>query len=71
MKALKHSVLANMDECGFDEVLETILDAVESGEESTLPGLGVLFEILWVASNEAERQAMVAKIVSALGTKAV
>jgi len=68
--ALKHSVLSNLDECGFDEVLETILDAVESGEEETLPGLGVLFEILWVASNEGDRQAIVSKIVSALGTKA-
>jgi len=71
MKALKHSVLANMDECGFDEVQETILDAIESGEESTLPGLGVLFEVLWAASDESDRQAIVAKIVKALGTKAV
>ena len=68
---LKHSVLANIDECGFDEVLETILDAVESGEEATLPGLGVLFEILWQASDESARQAIVSKIVSAVGTKAV
>jgi len=68
--ALKHSVLANMDDCGYDEVLETIKDAVESGEENTLPGLGVLFEVLWVASDDAAKQAIVSKIVSALRPQA-
>lgn len=69
-RALKHSVLANMDDCGFDEVLETIKDAIESGEENTLPGLGVLFEVLWVASDENDRQAIVSKIVNALRAQA-
>ncbi|MEO3111119.1 small acid-soluble spore protein SspI, partial [Turicibacter sanguinis] len=43
---LRKAVIANLDDSNYDEIRETIMDAIESGEEKTLPGLGVMFEIL-------------------------
>lgn len=62
---LKQAILAKMDDCNFDEMQAVIVDAIEEGEESTLPGLGVLFETLWASSNETEKQDYVSKICSA------
>jgi len=67
---LRKAVIANLDENNYDEINETILDAIESGEEKTLPGLGVIFEILWNGSNETERSSMVSRITECLSTKA-
>lgn len=67
---LRKAVIANLDESNYDEINETILDAIESGEEKTLPGLGVIFEILWNGSNETEKASMVARVTECLGTKA-
>ena len=41
---LRKAVMANLDDSNYDEIRETIIDAIESGEEKTLPGLGVIFE---------------------------
>lgn len=41
-KAIKNNIAGNNEE----QLQATIVDAVESGEEKMLPGLGVLFEML-------------------------
>ena len=53
---LRKAVIANLDDSNYDEIRETIMDAIESGEEKTLPGLGVMFEILWNGSNDNEKE---------------
>ena len=68
---LRNAVIANLDDSNYDEIRETIIDAVESGEEKTLPGLGVIFEILWNGSNDSEKESMVARITECLRPKAV
>ncbi len=68
---LRNAVLKNLDDSNYDEIRETILDAVESGEEKTLPGLGVLFEVLWNGSSDNEKEAMVSRITTALKPKAM
>ena len=30
-----------------DQLKDTIVDAIQNGEEKMLPGLGVLFEVIW------------------------
>lgn len=35
------------------------MDAIQDGEEKMLPGLGVLFELIWNASDEQEKQEMI------------
>lgn len=42
-----------------NDVKDTIADAISSGMEKTLPGLGVLFEVLWQHSDQASQQQMV------------
>ncbi|MGL4373862.1 MAG: small acid-soluble spore protein SspI [Turicibacter sp.] len=48
-----------------------MLDAIDSGEEKTLPGLGVIFEVLWNGSNETERDSMINRITQCLKPKAM
>ncbi len=68
---LRNAVLKNLDDSNYDEIRETVLDAVESGEEKTLPGLGVLFEVLWNGSSDNEKEAMISRITTALKPKAL
>ena len=68
---LRKAVIANLDDSNYDEIRETIIDAIESGEEKTLPGLGVMFEILWNGSNDSEKETMVSRITECLKPKAL
>ena len=68
---LRKAVIANLDDSNYDEIRETIIDAIESGEEKTLPGLGVMFEILWNGSNDSEKETMVSRITQCLKQKAL
>ena len=68
---LRKAVIANLDDSNYDEIRETIIDAIESGEEKTLPGLGVMFEILWNGSNDSEKVTMVSRITQCLKPKAL
>ena len=68
---LRKAVIANLDDSNYDEIRETIMDAIESGEEKTLPGLGVMFEILWNGSNDSEKETMVSRITQCLKPKAL
>nr|WP_289036817.1 small acid-soluble spore protein SspI [uncultured Allobacillus sp.] len=51
-KAIKNNIAGNNEE----QLEATIVDAVESGEEKMLPGLGVLFEMLWQGANEKDKK---------------
>jgi small acid-soluble spore protein I (minor) len=52
---LRKAVLANVTGNSQDELENTILEAIKSGEEKMLPGLGVLFEVIWQNSTEEEK----------------
>jgi small acid-soluble spore protein I (minor) len=52
--AIVHNVQGNTQE----QLRDTIVDAIQTGEEKMLPGLGVLFEIIWNHSSEEEKQEM-------------
>lgn len=68
---LRNAVIQNLDDANYDEMRATILDAIDSGEEKTLPGLGVIFEVLWNGSNETERDSMINRITQCLKPKAM
>ena len=57
-KAVIHNVSGNSEE----ELKNTIVDAIESNEEKTLPGLGVLFEIIWQHADQSEQEKMLATL---------
>ena len=68
---LRKAVIANLDDSNYDEIRETIIDAIESGEEKTLPGLGVMFEILWNGRKKKKKETMVSRITQCLKPKAL
>ncbi|WP_261133193.1 small acid-soluble spore protein SspI [Bacillus sp. Marseille-Q3570] len=53
---LRKAVLANVSGNNHDELESTIVEAINSGEEKMLPGLGVLFEVIWQNSDESEKK---------------
>ncbi len=63
---LRNAIIHNISGNSQEELRETIVDAIQTGEEKMLPGLGVLFEIIWNNSSEQERQEMVKTLESGL-----
>lgn len=63
---IRRAVLQNMNKSTFEDVKETINDAISSGEEKMLPGLGVLFEVLYNNSNAEEKNNIINKLVQGL-----
>ncbi len=54
-KAIKSNIHGNT----ADDLEATIVDAIKSGEEKMLPGLGVLFELYWeTASTEVKEEVL-------------
>lgn len=63
---LRGAILQNVANSGEDDVKATIVDAMESGEEKMLPGLGVLFEVYWKQADEQSKQEMISSISQGL-----
>lgn len=61
---LRQAIMYKMQGSDANDVNDTITDAISTGQEKTLPGLGVLFEVLWQNSDESSRQQMVSTIAS-------
>ncbi len=59
---LRNAILVKLNGSTTDDLKETILDAIGSKEEKTLPGLGVLFEILWQNSSSDQQSDMLQKM---------
>ncbi|GGJ84495.1 small, acid-soluble spore protein I [Lentibacillus kapialis] len=56
---LRRAILSNIAENDQEQLEATIADAIQDGEEKMLPGLGVLFELIWQQSDEQDKQDMV------------
>lgn len=65
---LRHAIKQNLEGNDESHVRATIVDAIESGEEKMLPGLGVLFELMWQECSEDDREKVVTQIHKGLGT---
>ncbi|MBO9130588.1 small acid-soluble spore protein SspI [Bacillus sp. 165] len=63
---LRGAVLSNVAGNSQQELEATIVDAIQSGEEKMLPGLGVLFEVIWQHANQDEKHEMLATLESGL-----
>lgn len=55
---LRKAVLTNVADNTPEQLEDVIVDAIQRGEEKLLPGLGVLFEVIWNHSNETDKQEM-------------
>lgn len=60
--AIIHNVTGNTQE----QLQDTIVEAIANGEEKMLPGLGVLFEVIWQNSSNEEKQEMLCALESGL-----
>ncbi len=51
---IRKNIIENFRDTSAEDLKISINEAVEDKDEITLPGLGVLFELLWENSNEKE-----------------
>lgn len=49
---IREYIKNNFKDSNIDEIKESIEASIESNDEVVLPGLGVLFEILWRESED-------------------
>ncbi|UFJ39188.1 small acid-soluble spore protein SspI [Brevibacillus humidisoli] len=63
---LRQAIMYKMQGSDSSAVKDTINDAVTTGQEKTLPGLGVLFEVLWKNSDPSKQQEMADEIANHL-----
>ncbi|NRD76064.1 small acid-soluble spore protein SspI [Bacillus sp. BRMEA1] len=63
---LRNAVIHNVSNNTQDQLEDTIVDAIQSGEEKMLPGLGVLFEVIWQNSSEQERKELLQTLENGL-----
>lgn len=67
---IRKAVIANCAGNEPEQLQDTIVDAIQGGEEKTLPGLGVFFELCWNESDENDRQTMLSNIEKGLPEQA-
>ena len=65
---LRGAVLANVSGNTQDRLQETIVDAIQSGEEKCF-SLGVLFEVIWKNADENEKHEMLETLEQGLKNK--
>ena len=63
---LRHAILHNVSGNTQEQLENTIVDAIQSGEEQMLPGLGVLFEVIWQNATDEEKKEMLYVLESGL-----
>lgn len=63
---LRNAIIQNVSGNTQEQLEDTIVDAIQNGEEKMLPGLGVLFEVIWENSSEQEKQEMIAALEAGL-----
>lgn len=66
---LRHAIIQNVSGNTKQELEDTIIDAIRSQEEKMLPGLGVLFEVIWQNANEEEKEEMLSNLQGGLQKK--
>ena len=56
---LRKAIISNISTNDQSQLEATIVDAIRNGEEKMLPGLGVLFELIWQQADPTMKQEMV------------
>ncbi|MFD0047745.1 small acid-soluble spore protein SspI [Actinomycetes bacterium NPDC127524] len=63
---LRNAIIHNVSGNSQDQLQDTIVDAIQNGEEKMLPGLGVLFEVIWQNASNEEKSEMLQTLESGL-----
>jgi len=64
---LRNAIISNINGNNEDQIRDTIVDAISSGEEKMLPGLGVLFELMWKQCSPEQQEQVISNIKESLG----
>lgn len=56
---IRKAIMHNISNNSKDQLRDTIVDAIQDGQEKMLPGLGYLFELIWQNSSEETREEMI------------
>lgn len=59
---IRNYIKNNFRDSSIDEIQESIVSSIEQNDEVTLPGMGVLFEILWSNSNDETKNTILETI---------
>lgn len=59
---IRKSILENFKDAKLEDIKESIKEALKDKDEIVLPGLGVLFEILWNNSNDNQKNEILQNI---------
>ena len=63
---IRKSIKTNFNDSDLNEIRNSIEDSINKGDEITLPGLGVFFEILWKNSNDNNKNKILESIKKGL-----
>lgn len=63
---IRSAVMANITGHSQEQLEDTITDALSSGEEKMLPGLGVLFEVFWKNANQEQKSKVLSTLEAGL-----
>ncbi|UOQ47189.1 small acid-soluble spore protein SspI [Gracilibacillus caseinilyticus] len=66
---LRKAIISNVTGNNANQLEATIVDAIQSGEEKMLPGLGVLFELYWQNADEQEKTEVLQALEEAVSQK--
>ncbi|WP_027964653.1 small acid-soluble spore protein SspI [Halalkalibacillus halophilus] len=64
---LRQAIRSNVAGNNEEQLEATIVDAIQSGEEKMLPGLGVFFELFWEQATEQEKKTVLNKLEEEVG----
>jgi len=56
---IRKAILHNLQNNDQEQLEATVASAIQNGEEKTLPGLGVLFELIWNHSETMDKKEMI------------
>lgn len=63
---IRKSIINNFKDSGIEEIKKSIEESINDGDEITLPGLGVLFEILWNECDKNDKEFILRTIENGL-----
>lgn len=63
---IRKSIIENFKGASVDEIKASISSSIDEGDEVTLPGLGVFFEVLWNNSSDDEKVFILNKLECSL-----
>ncbi|TCS96693.1 small acid-soluble spore protein SspI [Hazenella coriacea] len=65
---IRGAVIHNIHQMNDQELQQLVQDSIQQGDEKLLPGLGVIFEVIWQNSSTQEQAQMIETLQERLST---